>query len=224
MFIGAYAYVCVCVSSSWVLILNNLNFVYGRLFKLMFVCGNLSIHWKSYHPFAQGNCRSFHPNRGLIDWWLDWCWPTSHCMAPHKNWTRWTVWGETQGRLSSPSKYCENVFRFNFDLIDTIKLQFCTCHDSSAVMACAKLWTDQIIILWVRPKYFFSQDLAHKPFVKWAPDGGHDIGNPSDTQISWLSLHSYQNAMLQWMLDCHRPVNGVIIGSDHDLVFSSEKI
>ena len=44
--------------------------------------------------------------------------------------------------MSSWMKSYENVFCFNLDLSHTIRSQMCTCHDSLAVMACAKLWSD----------------------------------------------------------------------------------
>ena len=76
---------------------------------------------------------------------------------------------------------------FNFDY--TIRSQFCTCHDSWAVMACAKLEPDLIIIFHLRwavmacaklepdliiifhlsTKCFCTRlgSWAHTPFVKW---------------------------------------------------------
>ena len=36
--------------------------------------------------------------------------------------------------------------RFNYNFNDQIRLQFCTCHDSIAVLACAKLWPDLMIL------------------------------------------------------------------------------
>ena len=39
---------------------------------------------------------------------------------------------------------------FNFVLNDPIASWFCTCHDSSAVVSCAKLWPDLFIIFHVR--------------------------------------------------------------------------
>ena len=43
----------------------------------------------------------------------------------------------------------QNLWKFIFfhlDSDDPISSQFCTCHDSSAVMTCAKVWTDLIFI------------------------------------------------------------------------------
>ena len=51
---------------------------------------------------------------------------------------------------------------------DLIRLQICTCHDSWAVMTCAKLWPDQIILFHIRAKRISTrfQLWVHKPFVK----------------------------------------------------------
>ena len=50
-----------------------------------------------------------------------------------------------------------------------IRSQICTCHNSSAVVGCAKFWTDMIIIFYVRAICVYTKfELwAHKPFVKW---------------------------------------------------------
>ena len=56
-----------------------------------------------------------------------------------------------------------------FDSNHPIRSQFCTCHDSFAVMACAKLWTDWMIIFHGRARYIFTkfQLWAHLAFVTW---------------------------------------------------------
>ena len=41
------------------------------------------------------------------------------------------------------------------DSNDSTRSQICTCHDSSAVMACAKLWTDLISIFYIRAMHTF---------------------------------------------------------------------
>ena len=52
---------------------------------------------------------------------------------------------------------------------DQIRSQFCTCHDSSAVMACAKLWPDWDIIFHKTVTCIIKRFglWAHKSFVKW---------------------------------------------------------
>ena len=50
----------------------------------------------------------------------------------------------------------------------SIKSQFCTCHDSSAVMACANLWLDRAIKIKIIRKRIFArfQLWAYKPIAK----------------------------------------------------------
>ena len=54
---------------------------------------------------------------------------------------------------------------------DPITSQFCTCHDSLAVMTCAKLWPDWITQNKIRACNIFIRFhlRAHKPFVKCSP-------------------------------------------------------
>ena len=68
---------------------------------------------------------------------------------------------------------CEFYFWSNFCFVGVIRSQTCTCHDSWAVVTCAKLWPDLAIIFHVRAIIFFFTKFewwAHKLFVKWAPD------------------------------------------------------
>ena len=57
------------------------------------------------------------------------------------------------------------------DSVVSIRSQFCTCHDSSSVMACAKLWPDLVIIFHIRATHILIRFRlgAHKLFVKWIP-------------------------------------------------------
>ena len=48
-----------------------------------------------------------------------------------------------------------NCFSINFKEIITTK--FCTCHDSTAVMACAKLCSDQMLGNWIKAVFWFYQ-------------------------------------------------------------------
>ena len=54
---------------------------------------------------------------------------------------------------------------------DQIISQFCTCHDSWAVMARANLWPDTNIRIKIRTTKIFTRFglWAHKLFVKWVP-------------------------------------------------------
>ena len=52
---------------------------------------------------------------------------------------------------------------------DHIESQFCSCHGSWAVVACANLWPDWSIRINIGAKWVFTrfQSLAHRLFVKW---------------------------------------------------------
>ena len=52
------------------------------------------------------------------------------------------------------------LFHCNSYINDTIRSQFCTCHSSLAVVLCAKLWPDWIIIFMQEEyMYLFSENL-----------------------------------------------------------------
>ena len=72
----------------------------------------------------------------------------------------------------------------NFDFHNPIRSQFCTCHDSGAVVACAKLWPDQMIAFHLMEE---QQDLDHefvKHFGKWCQ-------RPFKQQSCTLAAHGY---------------------------------
>ena len=90
-----------------------------------------------------------------------------------------------------------------------IRSKICTCHDSSAVMTCAKLWPDIINYVhdWVTCILTRVGLRAHKPFVKWTscytdvfwgknpnligacPPGGLVMKSADIRSISWLLMH-----------------------------------
>ena len=55
--------------------------------------------------------------------------------------------------LSSWLKSCDNYLWSNFDYKYPIRSEVCTCHDSSNVVACAKLWPDRIYSCNARSAY-----------------------------------------------------------------------
>ena len=77
---------------------------------------------------------------------------SGHIVSTH-NWWLATVnqlpletWHQTQWELSSSSmKSYKNSVYSNCGFVGPIRSQFFTCHDSSAVMTCAKLWPDLTI-------------------------------------------------------------------------------
>ena len=84
-------------------------------------------------------------------------------------------------------------FSFYFNFNDSISLQICTCHNSSAVVTCAKKWTDwsdnscsyksnlYIDNIWIR-----SSNIV----VKWVTDIIH-------------SVHACDVYLLVWFFMCH---------------------
>ena len=68
-------------------------------------------------------------------------------------------------------KFCENHFCSNSYSNDPTRWQFCTCHNSWAIMGLTILWLDQIIFCYVRAVHIFIRFglKAHKSFVKYDP-------------------------------------------------------
>ena len=66
-----------------------------------------------------------------------------------------------KGFRRSLFKYSGNSVHSNFNSNDPIRSQFCTCHNSWAVMTCANLWPDMLCISKVRATHFF-QDLNYE--------------------------------------------------------------
>ena len=65
-----------------------------------------------------------------------------------------------------------NIFCCNSNSNGPIIPQFCTCHDSWAVMACAKLWNDRTIIVYIKA-IFVDRRFGlwpYKLFVEWIPE------------------------------------------------------
>ena len=70
---------------------------------------------------------------------------------------------------------------------NSIRSQFCTCHDSWAVVACANLCHDLIIIFHVRTTNIFLQNL-HYHFINPLWDGSRPCGhgNPDTFACRWI--------------------------------------
>ena len=84
---------------------------------------------------------------------------------------------------------CEHSLCFYQCSNDSIRSQTCTCHDSWAVMTCAKLWPNLSIIFEVGVKLIFTrfQLWAYKPFAKWVPGRKCFVGDFVDTHWGkWL--------------------------------------
>ena len=116
------------------------------------------------------------------------------CVQLASSTRHWTRQGHNQGTshklfTSSLFKSREYSFGYEFNSIDLIRSQFCTCHDSWAVVACAKLWTDLIIIFHVIVIYIFTRLglWAHKWFVKWVRQG--DM-SPDGIREPWIKCRT----------------------------------
>ena len=68
-----------------------------------------------------------------------------------------------KGFMSSKSKPCKkNMCCHHVNNNNPLRSQFCTCHDSSAVVACAKLWADWIMKIKIKSQKVFSQILIYE--------------------------------------------------------------
>ena len=95
------------------------------------------------------------------------------------------------------SKSCKTTCSFYVENDDPIKSQFCTCHDSWAVVTCANLWADGIIRIVVTSRIIFErfQLWAHKPFEKnssWPSHSRYNLSarKPCDTCTRSPIYHS----------------------------------
>ena len=60
---------------------------------------------------------------------------------------------------------CNSIVRYHITTI------FCTCNDSTTVVACVKFHSDHFTTIWMRAKWNFHRILItmEKSFVKWTP-------------------------------------------------------
>ena len=82
------------------------------------------------------NIQYFHKKYAF---WIVVCWPQPCC------WGGSMMTHLTKGLWFHYWNLTKILFALNFNCNVPIWSQFCTCHDSSAVMTCAKLWPDWII-------------------------------------------------------------------------------
>ena len=78
----------------------------------------------------------------------------------------WTIF------LSYNSVSMENWFQCNSSAGYHITTKFCTCHDSTAVMLCAKFHIGHFITIWKISGWNFHHIwiTMEKTFVKWIPE------------------------------------------------------
>ena len=89
-------------------------------------------------------------------------------------------------------KYCSHLKH-----TDQIISQFCTCHDSSADVACTKLWHDLIIMNKITTRWISTrfQLWVHKFFVKWIWYHGNFL---TIHRKSWAVMATTQIARFTW--------------------------
>ena len=82
---------------------------------------------------------------------------------------------------------------FDIDSNDPIMSQVCTCHASSAGMACAKFWHGCIIIFHIRATHIYTRFKlwAHESFVKLVPEISPPLVSVS-ISLDLLIHHSHQ--------------------------------
>ena len=72
--------------------------------------------------------------------------------------------------MSSKPKSCKYKYNFYVKNDDLTRPQFYTCHNSWAVVACAKLWSGWIVRIEIRANRIsvIFQLWAHQPCAKWS--------------------------------------------------------
>ena len=88
--------------------------------------------------------------------------------------------------INSWLKSCKNCHCCNHISNDPSRVQIRTCYDSSALMVCAKLWSDLIMIFFMWDRHEFLQDFNYEPIhlVRW-------VSGPTITQSS-MTRHCTQ--------------------------------
>ena len=105
-----------------------------------------------------------------------------HTVIQEKHQMKMTVKLELTHKMKSWTHFSSSLWAQNPNLgtilgdsyvkiNDQIRSQFCTCHDSLAVVTCAKLWPDWIIRIKINAKRVFTrfQPWAHKSLVRRVP-------------------------------------------------------
>ena len=90
----------------------------------------------------------------------------------------------------------EISFRFNSITGNHIATKFGTCHDSPAVVPCAKYCSDHFISIWMRAKWNFHHIwiVMEKLLVKWAP--GTQRAASRESSIDSVLTYGFTEATL----------------------------
>ena len=119
--------------------------------------------------------------------------------------------------MSPQVKYCENSLGSlgsNFGSNNSFMSHFYTCHNSWAVVACAKLWHDLVMNFHVRAAHIFTRFgwWADKSFVRWFSAGSH-LHYQQLECCTWLGLAKVPahhegmviTAQYSWLWSSHTP-------------------
>ena len=98
--------------------------------------GHVSYPTDSHNVTLLGLCNS-------LAWW-------ERKLCPKRVCDLWPDTHLTRPLWANNSNLLKNSFWSDFYSDDAIRSQFCTCHDSSAVMSCVKLWPDIIIVFHIK--------------------------------------------------------------------------
>ena len=122
--------------------------------------------------------------------------PTCPSLDPEIPLTRplWAHNSNLVGILSAP----------NYDSNEPVRTQFCTGHDSSAVVTCAKLWSDCIIIFHVRATLILTRFewWARKCLVTWVPEhmeANHTLWGCQITTILTTEMRDWYQGLFHYL-------------------------
>ena len=120
----------------------------------------------------------------------------------------------------------EISFSSNSVTDDYIATKFGTCHDSPAVVSCAKYCSDHFFSIWMRAKWNFHHIwiVMEKLLVKWAPGSNNQSGTKPNLVVKimatnfgnrlWHFVHRLPNLVANTSSHFHHLVNtGLAVGS-----------
>ena len=108
--------------------------------------------------------------------------------------------------MSLSLKSHENIFCCNHYSDDAIRPWFCSCHDSWAVVACAKSWSDYMITIHMRTKYILARFVLWAPkwFGKWVAAMGSILVGQNSSQPCFLAVFAVLREPPIIMVQCER--------------------
>ena len=118
-------------------------------------------------------------------------------LVPGDHFTK-SVWSYNPSLAKIYIALCENTYK--------IRSKFCTCHDSSTVMACAKLWSDYFIrnIIWTIINLHKICIISSYNISKTCPQVSGDthvfwwLSSAWEIHPYWQALVIYHFCLLYW--------------------------